>query len=121
MADLRTSGCTIGIAAWVVGEDVLALVGATGEGLRAPLPRAVGWYLRMWLDPDVVFGDEALAAIQLSLVPILIVFHVEDLRRERSREASAQLLSPCGRGAEWDPHCCPRHYVSHQNLGKRGL
>lgn len=53
-----------------------------------------GWYLRVGFDFDVVFGDKALAAIQLSLVPVLVIFHVEDLGRERSREASAQLPSP---------------------------
>lgn len=52
------------------------------------------WYLRVGFDFDVVFGDKALAAIQLSLVPVLVIFHVEDLGRERSREASAQPPSP---------------------------
>lgn len=42
----------------------------------------------MWLDLDVVFGDKALAAEQLSLVPVLVIFHVEDLRWERSKEVS---------------------------------
>lgn len=58
----------------------------------------LGWYLRVWLDLDVVFGDKALAAKQLSLVPVLVVFHVEDLRWERSREVSALLPFPWERG-----------------------
>ena len=33
VANLWASGCTIGIAAWVVGEDVLELVGASRAGL----------------------------------------------------------------------------------------
>lgn len=55
----------------------------------APLGFLVGRYLRVGLDLDVVFGDKTLAAEQLSLVPVLVVFHVEDLRWERSREVSA--------------------------------
>lgn len=42
VAHLWASGCTIGIAAWVLGEGVLTLVGATRAGLRASLPRVVG-------------------------------------------------------------------------------
>lgn len=103
VADLWASGRTIGIAAWVVGEDVLALVGATRAGLRASHPHTVGWYLRVRLDLDVVFGDEALGAIQLSLVPVLVIFHVEDLRWERSREVSAQPSSPWERGRVGPP------------------
>lgn len=98
MANLWALGCTVGIAALVVGEDVLVLVGATRAGLRASLPQTVGWYLRMRLDLDVVFGDEALAAVQLSLVPVLVIFHVEDLRLERSREALARPPSHRERG-----------------------
>lgn len=64
-------------------------------GHRDPrLGWVLGWYLRVGLDLDVVFGDEALAAVQLGLVPVLVVFHVEDLGRERSREASAWPTSP---------------------------
>lgn len=66
-----------------------------GFGHRDPrLGWVLGWYLRVGLDLDVVFGDEALAAVQLGLVPVLVVFHVEDLGRERSREASAWPTSP---------------------------
>lgn len=67
----------------------------TKFGHRDPrLGSVLGWYLRVGLDLDVVFGDEALAAIQLSFVPVLVIFHVEDLGRERSREASAWPTSP---------------------------
>lgn len=88
-----------------MGHCLLLAGGSVGQG----------WYLRVGFDFDVVFGDKALAAIQLSLVPVLVIFHVEDLGRERSREASAQLPSP------WPPHC-PGAAVPHhpQNLGKRG-
>lgn len=64
----------------------------------APLGLLLGWYLRVWLDLDVVLGDKALAAEQLSLVPVLVIFHVEDLRWERSREMSAWLPFPWERG-----------------------
>lgn len=53
-----------------------------------------GWYLRVGFDFDVVFGHKALAAIQLSLVPVLVIFHVEYLGQESSREASALPPSP---------------------------
>lgn len=84
VADPWASGPTAGIAARVLGEGAPAL----------------GWYLRVGLDLDVVFGDEALAAVQLGLVPVLVIFHVEDLGWERSREARGwpaslpQLLAP---------------------------
>lgn len=74
----------------------------------------------MWLDLDVVFGDKTLAAEQLSLVPVLVVFHVEDLRWERSREVSAWLPFP-GRGAEWGPTAAPDPTTpTNHPLGKRG-
>lgn len=63
----------------------------------------VGRYLRMWLDLDVVFGNKALAAIQLSLVPVLVIFHVEDLSWERSREPSAWLQSSWDRSQVGPP------------------
>lgn len=69
--------------------------------MSPPIP--TGWHLRVWLDLDVIFGDEALAAVQLSLVPVLVIFHVEDLRQERSREVSAQPLSPWERGQAGSP------------------
>lgn len=60
----------------------------------------------MRLDLDVVLGDEALAAVQLSLVPVLVIFHVEDLSWDRSTV----------RRAEWDPPHCPRPHIPHLNL-----
>lgn len=74
----------------------MAAVGAPGHrvGSLPGVGRGQGWYLRVGFHFDVVFGDEALAAIQLRLVPVLVIFHVENLGQERSREASAQLPSP---------------------------
>lgn len=63
--------------------------GGSYQSFQALISMHCGWYLRVRLDLDVVLGDEALAAIQLSLVPVLVIFHVEDLRWDRSREALA--------------------------------
>ena len=42
MSDLWASGCSVGIAAWVVGKDVLVLVGATRAGFGPPYPTRWG-------------------------------------------------------------------------------
>lgn len=99
VADLWASGCAVGTAVLGGGRRWPGTGGCCqGRALSPPLPCAGGWYLRVRLDLDVVFGDEALAAIQLGLVPVLVIFHIEDLRWERSREVSAWLPSPWERG-----------------------
>lgn len=45
-----------------------------------------GWgdgHSRVGLDSDVVLGNEALGAPELSLVPVLVILHVQDLQEER--------------------------------------
>ena len=37
-------------------------------------------HLRVGLDSDVVLGNKPLRAPELSLVPVLVIFHVQDLQ-----------------------------------------
>lgn len=39
-----------------------------------------GRYLRVRLDFDVILRDESFRAVQLGFVPVLVVFHIEDLK-----------------------------------------
>lgn len=44
--------------------------------------RSQGWcdgHLRVGLDTDVVLGNKPLDTPELSLVPVLVIFHVQDL------------------------------------------
>lgn len=52
-----------------------------GQGTGGDL-RSQGWdegHSRVGFDTDVVLGNKPLSAPELSLVPVLVVFHVQDL------------------------------------------
>lgn len=52
-----------------------------GQGTGGDL-RSQGWgdgHSRVGFDTDVVLGNKPLGASELSLVPVLVIFHVQDL------------------------------------------
>lgn len=64
-------GCVVPQAAWVwqgkVGWHCLQVDGGSGD------------YSRVWLYTDVVLGNKTLGSTELGLVPVLVIFHVQDL------------------------------------------
>lgn len=70
-----SSGCAVPRAI----PNILALAGQSGvDSLQ--VDGGSGDYSRMWLYTDVVLGNKTLGSSEFGLVPVLVIFHVQDLQ-----------------------------------------